>query len=94
MESWNLDLRASRKSDRTRETYWLAVTQLIDWLKNESRSMELGGITRDDLRGFLVWIREARSLPRPAPLAQERSVDWLVSRWSRTRSPKRRGCPR
>ena len=58
MESWDLDLRASRKSDRTRETYRLAVTQLIDWLKNESRSIELGDITRDDLRGFLLWIME------------------------------------
>jgi len=61
LESWDLELRASRKSDRTRETYRLAVEQLADWLKNDSRSVEVGEITRDDLRAFILYVLEDRT---------------------------------
>jgi len=78
LESWDLDLRASRKSDRTRETYRLAAEQLADWLKNESRSVEIGEITRDDLRAFILYVLEDRT---PATAKQRHSSLAVFFRW-------------
>jgi site-specific recombinase XerD len=52
-ESWNIDLRSRNISARTRETYGLAVAQLIDWLKQRGHSLDVADITSNDIRLFI-----------------------------------------
>lgn len=77
-ESWDLELRATRKSDRTRETYKLAVDQLGDFLKNDGRFLEVEKVTRDDLRAFILHVLEDRS---PATAKQRHSSLSAFFRW-------------
>ena len=77
-ESWDLDLRASRRADRTRETYKLAVDQLADWLKNQSRSVKVKDITRNDIRGFILHVHTDRS---PSTARQRHSSLKVFFKW-------------
>ena len=56
-ESWLLSLRSQRKSERTQETYLLAVNQLSEFIDDP----EITDITRHDVRRFLDHMLTTRS---------------------------------
>ena len=56
-ESWLLSLRSQRKSERTQETYLLAVNQLSEFLDDP----DITDITRHDIRRFLDHMLTTRS---------------------------------
>ena len=61
LTSWLIDLRSRNIAPRTRETYTLAVTQLIDWLKQSDHSLDITEVTTVDIRLFIGHMLDTRS---------------------------------
>jgi site-specific recombinase XerD len=83
LESWDLDLKSSRRSDRTRETYGLAIRQLADYLKQipDHPVSDIEAVERDHIRRFIGMVLETRS---PATAKQRHAslhhfFAWLVA---------------
>lgn len=58
LPSWLRSLRAKNLSERTADSYRLAVEQLVDHLEADA---PIGAVTADDVRGFLSHILDTRA---------------------------------
>ncbi len=81
LTSWLIDLRSRNIAPRTRETYTLAVTQLIDWLKQSDHSLDITEVTTADIRLFIGHMLDTRSAATAKQRYASLSVlfKWLVA---------------
>lgn len=78
LESWDLALRAERKSPQTVKSYGEGVRQFLAWCQREGRSPVLD---RPSVAGFIVDLLETGSQPataRARQLALRRFSSWLL----------------
>lgn len=59
IDSFCLALRVAGKADRTRQMYADAVGWFAGWLLGRGFTGDWPAVTRDELRGFFVWMEEA-----------------------------------
>jgi site-specific recombinase XerD len=89
LTSWEISLRAEGKRPRTREAYLLAGDQLLDWLKNRSHGLDVGEISRGDIRSFIGQTLETRSAPTAKQRHSSLSIlfKWLMTEGEIETSP-------
>src|ERR1700687_1924230 len=61
LPSWELGLRAARKSPKTIRAYGEAAKQLLDYLRGAGMPTEVGGIHREHVEAFIANLLDIRS---------------------------------